>query len=127
MKRGAPMKRTGRLRPVGARAKRDGDARAIFRAHVLERSGGVCERCLRSSAFGRVVRIDAHHIVGRGRGVGWPRLHDPELNGLGVCADACHPELTLDPKDQKAPRGRMDYQKRIARAFAAFDRWRAGS
>lgn len=32
---------------------------------------------------------EAHHVVTRRRGIGWPWLNDPSRNGLGCCSE-CH-------------------------------------
>lgn len=78
MKRSSPLRRTGRLRQVGARAKREAAALALFRRAVLERAGGRCERC------GKAGRLHAHHIRPRSRG-GKHEL----ANGAALCP-ACH-------------------------------------
>ena len=81
------MERGGRLRKVGARAKRDAGALAEFRIAVLARADGRCERCVRTDRA-----LHAHHIVGRGRAPGWALLHDAAVNGAALCCgeDGCH-------------------------------------
>lgn len=96
MKRGAPIKRSGRLRPNGARSKRDGDARSVFRAHVLERANGRCERC------GSGVRVHAHHTRRRSRA---PGQHDPAF-GRALCW-ICHASV----HDHTAKDWRMWFSK----------------
>lgn len=111
-----PMKRS-RLARRGVRARRDADALLAFRTVIYARCGcnkrhvGKCEQC------GERRLLDPHHIVGRGRAADWPRKHDPELNGLGVCR-RCHDELTKNPRFAGA---------RFERAQAALRRWRATS
>lgn len=53
-----------------------------FRAAVLARAAGRCERC------GERATLDAHHIVPRSRAPGWAGLHRPE-NGAALCRP-CH-------------------------------------
>jgi len=63
--------------------------------------------------------METHHIVNRARGVGWPALHDPDVNSLRV-DEWCHVVLTEEPHNGKFAQARID------RAFAAFGAWRAG-
>jgi len=88
MPRGSGLSRSTRIAKVGARAKREAPALAIFRFEVLLRAGGHCERC------GRARELDAHHMLSRARGRGWPLLHDATANGAALCsrryADGCH-------------------------------------
>lgn len=51
----------------------------------MARSFGRCEACLVHRLDGCHGRAEqAHHVVPRSRGAGWPWLHDPEVNGLAV-------------------------------------------
>jgi hypothetical protein len=68
-------------RPRNARWSHERSSRGQhrFRAAVMRRSGGVCERCRRAPA------VVAHHV----------RPGDDEAAGLALC-DACH--MALDDK-----------------------------
>lgn len=83
MKRTGPLHRMTRLARHGARRLREHQARRRFRALVLERAQGRCERCCARA------RIEAHHLVPCSQAPGWAGLHDPELNGAGLCR-TCH-------------------------------------
>lgn len=125
MKR-TPLRRTSKLRRVGARFERDEGAIGAFRRALAARSPDRCERCGRNQKqlwasplhSGRNW-FEAHHIVGRGRAQGWLGLHDPEINGLRVCC-MCHDRLTLDPHSGILAQAKID------RAYRLFEAWRAG-
>jgi len=68
--------RRSRLKKRGRRAAREAEALAAFSEAVLDRAGGVCERCVKRRP------LSAHHMTTN------PRLHDPEL-GRALCND-CH-------------------------------------
>src|SRR5207302_864939 len=57
---------------------------------VLARSKGRCEAQISPSCTGKATQ--AHHVVTRRRGVGWPWLHDASRNGVACCV-ACHPDV----------------------------------
>ena len=62
MNRSVPIRRRKPLRRIGARAKREASALAAFRAAVLKRAAGRCERC------GKAGKLHVHHIRPRSRG-----------------------------------------------------------
>lgn len=105
---GKPPKRKTRLRAHGAVAQREEEAHRRFQRETRARAKGRCEYCGRRGG-----RMDAHHVVPRGRARGWARLHDAALNGMLVHHFRCHEELTIDPTRAG---------KRYQRAYAA---WRA--
>jgi 5-methylcytosine-specific restriction endonuclease McrA len=78
---GAAPKRRTRLRGAGRRAARAREALAHFRAAVLERADGKCERC------GRSARLHAHHVRSRAQG----GSHEAS-NGAALCSGprGCH-------------------------------------
>ena len=77
--RGEPPKRTAIKRKSKVRDSR----MQQFHEAVLLRSGGKCEATFSPACTGRM--DEAHHVVPRGRGVGWPWLHDADRNGLATC------------------------------------------
>lgn len=109
------------LRKAGARARRAAPALEAFRAALRARSFGRCERCARTPTLDNP--LDPHHVVGRGRAIGWPQLHDAELNGLLVCRSPCHEALTSYPHGTGIEEPAL--KRRINRAFLAFEKWRA--
>lgn len=115
-----PIRRSSKpLRKQGARSRREAGALRAFREAVLAR--GACERCGESREA-----LESHYLVNRARGVGWPGLHDPSLNGC--CLDrACHEAMTRDPRwsGPYVPHS-VVLNRRIAAAFSAFEAWRAG-
>lgn len=58
-----------------------------FSEAVMLRSHGRCEARISPACNGRA--SEAHHVVPRGRGRGWPWLHDASRNGLACCIE-CH-------------------------------------
>ena len=91
-----PRKPRKPLKKKGSRRKREEPLLHHFRVTVYDRCQagsdrfGQCELC-RGWSW-----IEAHHLVGRGRAADWFRLHDPHVNGMGLC-EACHRDCTLDP------------------------------
>lgn len=118
LERSSPPRRSSKIRKVGKRAERDQAKVRAFREALARRSPVHCEHCGRME---RPRRLDGHHIVGRARGVGWPALHDPEVNGLRVCRWPCHMWLTDWPYA-----GTSRDQDRIDGAYFEFEAWRAG-
>lgn len=56
-----------------------------FHGSIEFRSKGRCEACVTHRLPECSGRFEAaHHVVPRSRGQGWPYLHSPERNGLGV-------------------------------------------
>lgn len=92
MKRGSPLRRGGPLRKRGARAEREAPALKIFRETALKRAKGRCELCGQKAS-----RLEVHHLHSRARGVGWPGLHDPDINAMVLCVSD-HMRVTLDPR-----------------------------
>lgn len=83
-----PIKRTALKRTAVKKKSRVRDSRMQqFHNAVGARANGRCEVRIAHDCTGRYV--EAHHVVTRKRGVGWPFLHDASRNGLGVCAQ-CH-------------------------------------
>lgn len=116
------MNRHSRLRPIGARKLREFPALVRFRLETLVNAGHRCERC-GEPGRGRSGRaLEAHHLVPRGRGVGWPQVHEAELNGAALCS-TCHSLATLNPRDFCVGRC-PNLGARVDRAFRAFDVWR---
>lgn len=72
--------RKSRLRAIGARMRKRHRATRVFRAIVLQRAGGSCERC--TVKHGR--RLHAHHRIPRSRGGS-----DHPDNGAALCR-RCH-------------------------------------
>ena len=115
MRRGPGPKKRAILATLGKVAGRDRFDRAEFRAAVMRRAGGYCERCAcRVGAD----HLEAHHVVRRSRCVGWPDRHDPEANGAAVCFP-CHRSLDLDPMDVGGP-----LEWLAQRAHSRFEEWR---
>lgn len=90
------MKRSAR-----AQARRDAEVvlLAAFHGEVERRAGGRCQARIVVTEGPRICRDvgdQAHHVVTRGRGRGWPGLHEPE-NGLWVCAP-CHEWIHSHPE-----------------------------
>jgi predicted HNH restriction endonuclease len=87
VKRRTPLRRSA----IRRKPKADAEAAAKFRHDVLARAGGVCERCEtpEDPHWDWSSALDAHHLVSRARGVGWPGLHDAEVNGAALCR-RCH-------------------------------------
>lgn len=109
------MKRNQRLKPVGAVAMRQRPALDEFRSATLRRARGICERCGRKRD-----ELECHHLVNRARAMGWPHLHNAEVNGLAACHD-CHMYLTLSPHFGG---NNARCQQRIDAAFRSFECWR---
>ena len=72
-----------------------------FHVAVEERSRGECEALVAPGCwqrkYGRTDRVQAHHVVPRGRGVGWRWLNNASRNGLAccpVCHDHIHNQMT---------------------------------
>ena len=117
VRRNRALKRS-RLNRIGAIRKRRAGIELQFRVETIKRANRRCERCgVMPQADDR---LDAHHMVSRARGVGWPGLWEAELNGLCVCR-RCHDHLTKWPRDEQDARSHRD---RIERAYRAFDCWR---
>ena len=90
---GRAMQREGYLRRVGTRMRRRHRERWVFRVLVLQRAGGVCERC--EAVDGR--KLYAHHLLPRSRG----GPDDPD-NGAALCRrchSAVHDHTATDWKD----------------------------
>jgi 5-methylcytosine-specific restriction endonuclease McrA len=68
-----------RLAAKGKRALEEADALAAFRVSVLDRAGGVCERCAVPSRY-----LHAHHLRPRSRGG-----EHHQNNGAALCW-LCH-------------------------------------
>jgi hypothetical protein len=111
VKRGGPLRRTGRLRAQGRRARRDRQALALFQEVVIARAGGRlgrCERCgrdcsirwwIRGDSGGGVYWLQAHHRHPRSHAPASYK-HDPVRNGAALChrvgsREGCH-ELVHD-------------------------------
>jgi 5-methylcytosine-specific restriction endonuclease McrA len=90
MKRGSPLRRTGRLSRVGARARREQEAWTDGKAAALQRAGGRCEWCGE-----RRSDLHVHHVVSRARAPGWALLHDP--SNLKALCFFCHDAAHRDP------------------------------
>lgn len=106
------MKRTP-LKAVGRRALREKPEVEHFRMDLKSRSRGLCERC------GQLpVLMECHHIVNRARAIGWPKMHDADVNGLALC-HPCHDRLTRYPRDEGG-----HLEGRITCAFLSFESWR---
>lgn len=109
MNRGkSTLQRSGRLKQVGKRAKRDQDSLDDFRAAIrrrcidrveagLELPRQVRYRCERCGGTPPLERFHCHHIKPKGRG----GTNDPITNGAGLCS-TCHSLI----HDHNAP----DYQ-----------------
>lgn len=66
-----------------------------FHEAVGFRAAGRCEARVAPDCSGEY--REAHHVVTRKRGVGWPWLHDASRNGLGVCS-RCHGYIHRPPR-----------------------------
>ena len=67
MKRSTPLRQRTRINPVSARRRKRDAVYADRRKAAFERSGGLCEACVKDWAAdcdGRAAEI--HHIAGRG-------------------------------------------------------------
>lgn len=73
------------LRRFGARAEREKALVAAFRAEVVARANGRCQRC------GDRALLIAHHMVRRSSGLPLEKKHDPAL-GAALCRP-CHGEV----------------------------------
>lgn len=82
MKRPRTLRRTSKLRRVGARAAREAQALQDFRREVFKRAEYCCERC--GVFWPKGVGLEAHHRLPRARG----GSHDPS-NGAALCF-SCH-------------------------------------
>jgi hypothetical protein len=65
-----------------------------FHEAVGHRAAGRCEARIAPDCTD--VFREAHHVVTRKRGVGWPWLNDASRNGLGVCS-RCHGYIHRPP------------------------------
>lgn len=82
-------------RPGRARRSRIRDSRLQqFHEAVGHRARGRCEAMCAPDCTGNYA--EAHHVVTRGRGRGWPWLHDADRNGLGCCT-RCHDWIHRPP------------------------------
>lgn len=81
LKRGAGLKRKRYLRKLGERKRRRLDDLATFRAVVVARARGRCERC---DARTHPVLLDPHHLIPVARGGS-----DDPSNGAALCRP-CH-------------------------------------
>lgn len=75
LKRSSPLRSRSRLRPIGARGKRQGSADSLWRCQVAGRDGGRCRVC-------GMPGTDAHHIFGK---QAYPRLRHTLANGVLLC------------------------------------------
>ena len=103
---------------VGSRSKREKAELEIMRGVALDRAGGKCERC------GKRAALDVHHIIPKGRGVGWPGLNTPG-NAAAICRFPCHEALTLEPLAVLDHRGELGTRAEIV--WKMFQAWRAAS
>ena len=78
--RRTPLRRSGRLNPVSAKAKREQPQIDAFRKVLRERSGGSCEAQTPACPVWPHPGEHAHHVLMRSQGGG----HEPS-NGLFVC------------------------------------------
>ncbi len=85
LRRSGPLGRSTRIRRVSARRRAELEQLVAFRAEVLRRARGKCERC------GSSTKLHAHHLVSRARGRGWEGLHQAS-NGAALCGP-CHDEV----------------------------------
>lgn len=76
------LRRT-KLKQRGQRKNREAQAEKLFRVAVMERAAGKCELCLKPND-----KLEAHHIVPRGRCGSDPRAHNPVV-GAALCFK-CH-------------------------------------
>ena len=95
MKR-SPMKRSGWIKRKALSEERKVEARVFIDAvkarcmrDHLGPSRFMCERCDETTAH-----IEAHHLCSRTRGKGHEHLHNPEINGAGLCGH-CHHLVTI--------------------------------
>lgn len=88
MKRSGQPERRTPLKRTAVRRSRVRDSRLQqFHYAVEARARGRCEAGIALDCDGTFA--EAHHVVTRKRGVGWPHLHDASRNGLGCCVH-CH-------------------------------------
>lgn len=87
------MERGGRLRKVGARAKRERAELDRNRRESKLRAGGVCARCEREA------HTDTHHRKGKAQRDRGENIH--ALSNLVEVCRSCHDEVTFgNPPDR---------------------------
>lgn len=95
LRRGAPLRRTGRPKAVSAKRAEENEERRDVRMLVSARSGGWCEACRLIGKEGHTrPASDLHEILTRARG---GSIVDPK-NLLHVCRP-CHDWITDHPRE----------------------------
>ena len=89
LKRGGSLKRGSRMRQVGKRGRAIREELRRVRAAVIERAGGICERCHDE----RCKPLHVHHTKRRSQG------GEHTLDNLRALGERCHAEVHAGSAD----------------------------